>query len=117
MFPGCGAAGRVEAHHLVHRAKGGSHELQNLATLCKRHHHLVHEGGFTITTGEGGVTFVVHRPDGELVPAAPQLVGSRGCAGPSVSSARVPARLRSMTGTTGEGKAFTSAAPTSSTSN
>lgn len=104
VFPGCGASGRVEAHHLVHRAKGGSHDLQNLATLCKRHHHHVHEGGFTIETSDGGTTFDVHRPDGRLVPAAPELVDGHCSAQRQTTRTYGLERLRSMTGTTGTAK-------------
>lgn len=50
-FPGCGRQGTVEAHHLVHRAHGGDHRLENLVTLCRHHHHLVHEGGYQLSLG------------------------------------------------------------------
>ena len=68
QFPGCTAEGHVDAHHLVHRAHGGSHELANLISLCKRHHHLVHEGGFTLSTPDGGRTFEFASPDGRNIP-------------------------------------------------
>ena len=62
QFPGCGSTRRLHAHHVIHWADGGPTELDNLILLCHFHHHVVHEGGWSITgTGAGGFTF--HRPD------------------------------------------------------
>jgi hypothetical protein len=36
-------AGGVEVHHKLRRSQGGTHELDNLATLCAAHHRWVHE--------------------------------------------------------------------------
>jgi hypothetical protein len=56
-FPGCDNERWVDAHHIVHWAHGGETNLDNLILLCRHHHRLVHEGGFS-----------VHRkPDGELI--------------------------------------------------
>jgi Domain of unknown function (DUF222)/HNH endonuclease len=46
----------TNAHHLVHWAKGGSTDLDNLVLLCYRHHWLIHEGGWHLTRiAEGGM--------------------------------------------------------------
>ena len=34
----CGMAGRLEAHHVVELAKGGTNDLANLRTLCRGCH-------------------------------------------------------------------------------
>ncbi len=47
-FPGCTASRFVDAHHIRHWADGGETCMENLVLLCSRHHHLVHEGGFTL---------------------------------------------------------------------
>ena len=44
-FPGC-TARRCDAHHITHWCDGGRTSLDNLMLLCRRHHRLVHEGGF-----------------------------------------------------------------------
>jgi hypothetical protein len=44
-FPGCGCR-FTEPHHVIHWADGGPTELNNLVSLCRTHHHLLHEGGF-----------------------------------------------------------------------
>ena len=48
-WPGCERPGRYcEGHHLKHWAKGGETVLANLILLCRRHHFLVHEGGWEL---------------------------------------------------------------------
>ena len=69
QFPGC-TARRCDAHHLVHWADGGATALDNLALMCRRHHRLVHEGGYTVGRDPGGATTFI-RPNGVLVDALP----------------------------------------------
>ena len=38
----CGKAGRLEAHHVLHLASGGSNDLANLLTLCRGCHIAIH---------------------------------------------------------------------------
>lgn len=35
--------GKLEIHHLLARGRGGKHDLENLLTLCLRHHAWVTE--------------------------------------------------------------------------
>jgi hypothetical protein len=54
-------------HHVVPWERGGTSDLSNLVPLCEssRHHHLVHEGGWTLTmTPERVATWI--RPDGTV---------------------------------------------------
>jgi hypothetical protein len=45
--------------------------MDNLVLLCRRHHRLVHEGGFGVSLKQNGqVEFT--RPDGEAIPQAPE---------------------------------------------
>lgn len=54
-FPGCERAGRYcDGHHLRHWAAGGETNLDNLALLCRRHHFLVHEGGWELKGSVAG---------------------------------------------------------------
>jgi hypothetical protein len=46
-FPGCENR-HVDAHHVRHWARGGETALDNLVLLCRRHHRLVHEGGYAV---------------------------------------------------------------------
>ena len=69
-FPGCTCTRFVDAHHVRHWADGGETRMDNLVLLCRRHHRLVHEGGFGVTLDRTGqVAFT--RPDGEVLPPAP----------------------------------------------
>ena len=74
-FPGCGERRFVDAHHLRHWAHGGHTSLTNLVELCRHHHRLLHEGGYTVTGPPDRLVF--HRPDGRLVPVVPAQ--PRGC--------------------------------------
>jgi uncharacterized protein DUF222/HNH endonuclease len=53
-FPGCSARRFVDAHHIEHWADGGRTDLENLVQLCRRHHRLLHEGGYRITRPSSG---------------------------------------------------------------
>ena len=67
-FPGCDNRRFLDAHHLHHWARGGPTTLTNLVLLCRRHHQLVHEGGWHI---DQRARF--HDPRGHPLPAAPPL--------------------------------------------
>ncbi|MCH8060061.1 MAG: DUF222 domain-containing protein [Proteobacteria bacterium] len=53
-FPGCTNDRFVDGHHIQHWADGGATSLDNLVLLCRRHHHLVHEGGFACKKSKDG---------------------------------------------------------------
>jgi Domain of unknown function (DUF222)/HNH endonuclease len=69
-FPGCSRTRFVDAHHIHHWAHGGLTKLDNLVTLCRHHHRLVHEGGFSVVAHPGG-KLRFHRPDGRAIPVSP----------------------------------------------
>jgi hypothetical protein len=46
-FPGCGLR-FTEAHHVVHWSRGGETSIENCLLLCRHHHRLVHEEGWTV---------------------------------------------------------------------
>ena len=50
-------------HHLDPWARGGRTDLDRLAPLCEVHHHLVHEGGWTLDVTPGRIATWT-RPDG-----------------------------------------------------
>jgi hypothetical protein len=53
-FPGCTHRSFLDGHHIDHWADGGETGLDNLVQLCRRHHRLVHEGGFQCSRDENG---------------------------------------------------------------
>jgi hypothetical protein len=69
-FPGCNCTRFVDAHHVVHWADGGETNMDNLVLLCRRHHRLVHEGGFGVGCNSAGtITFTY--PDGREMATGP----------------------------------------------
>ena len=59
-FPGCSAR-HVDAHHITFWADGGPTDLDNLVLLCRHHHRLLHEGGYTAALVDNHPRF--YRPD------------------------------------------------------
>jgi hypothetical protein len=54
-FPGCDRPPEwTDGHHLRHRAHGGEMKASNLVLLCRRHHRLVHEGGWRLEWAADG---------------------------------------------------------------
>jgi hypothetical protein len=69
-FPGCTNRCAVDAHHIEHWAHGGPTSLENLVQLCRHHHRLLHEGGYSVE--RAGADFVFRRPDGRRLTAVPR---------------------------------------------
>ena len=73
-FPGCTHERFVDAHHIRHWANGGETSLDNLVLLCRRHHRLVHEGGFGLEKiTDGRIRFT--QPDGRVIEDHPRSPG------------------------------------------
>jgi hypothetical protein len=70
-YPGCQSR-RTDLHHIQYWANGGRTSLDNLISLCKRHHTLIHDRGHLIAAGPGS-TFTFHQPDGTVLPSSPAL--------------------------------------------
>jgi hypothetical protein len=69
-FPGCSCSRFVDAHHIHHWADGGETSMDNLLLLCRRHHRLLHEEGFSIDrSADGNINF--NSPDGTTIPPGP----------------------------------------------
>ncbi|GAC1365747.1 MAG: HNH endonuclease signature motif containing protein [Actinomycetota bacterium] len=74
-FPGCGSRRHLQAHHIQHWAEGGPTDAANLVMVCRRHHRLVHERGWSISLTQGSdLAFV--RPDGRPYLPGPPPMGS-----------------------------------------
>lgn len=55
VFPGCQQDRHLDAHHLVPWSEGGPTDIEGLALLCRRHHVIVHEGGFRLVVEPSAV--------------------------------------------------------------
>jgi hypothetical protein len=57
VVPGCRHATFVDVHHLRPRSEGGSHQAENLVTLCAAHHRAVHRGQLVVHSSPAGLAF------------------------------------------------------------
>jgi hypothetical protein len=71
-FPGCNQRRFLHAHHIDHWAHGGPTELANLVHLCRFHHRLVHEGGYTLERVGRPGRLCFRRPDGRRLSPVPE---------------------------------------------
>lgn len=69
-FPGCTHTRFVDGHHILHWADGGETRLDNLVSLCRQHHRLLHEGGYRVI--KDGAVFRFFRADGSEVQTLPR---------------------------------------------
>jgi hypothetical protein len=70
-FPGCCQTRHNDGHHIQYWVDGGETELDNLVTLCRFHHTLIHRELFKVRReDDGGFTFL--RANGSVVPQAPR---------------------------------------------
>ena len=69
-FPGCTHDRFLHGHHIQHWLHGGETSVDNLISLCTVHHHLVHEGGWTVSLDADGDS-VFHSPDGKSIEPEP----------------------------------------------
>jgi hypothetical protein len=58
-FPGCNQTHYTDSHHIKHWAQGGETSIENLVTLCRFHHGLLHKGpshkdGYQLARDESG---------------------------------------------------------------
>ncbi len=60
----------TDGHHIEHWVNGGATTTSNGCLLCNRHHHYVHEGGWTITGDANGELFFIS-PTGTALRSTP----------------------------------------------
>jgi hypothetical protein len=58
-------ATHLTPHHIVHWARGGETTLLNLVMICPFHHHLIHEGGWSVIL-DGKQLPLFFRPSGRV---------------------------------------------------
>jgi Domain of unknown function (DUF222) len=78
-YPGCESR-RVDLHHIKHWVNGGRTCLENLLSLCKYHHMLVHDRGCLIAAAPGG-DFTFYQADGTPISSSPPLPATDGAIG------------------------------------
>jgi hypothetical protein len=80
-FPGCTApVAWTDAHHWKSWYLGGETNIENLLSLCRFHHVIVHEGRWTLAWDRTNGAVYAYRPDGtpyELGPSLPHISPTR----------------------------------------
>ncbi len=69
-FPGCLFTEFTDVHHMRHWTKGGETNLDNLLTLCGRHHSAVHELGWNMA-GDANEVVTFTSPHGRAMESVP----------------------------------------------
>jgi hypothetical protein len=62
-MPGCRHADFVDLHHIQLREEGGTHDAENLITLCGAHHRACHHGRLRVT-GRSSTGLTFHHAEG-----------------------------------------------------
>ena len=63
-FPGCNMpAAFTDVHHIKHWIRGGPTDRDNCCLLCRRHHTMIHKGGWT-AVGNANNTVTFTGPEG-----------------------------------------------------
>jgi hypothetical protein len=73
-FPGCTHDRFLHGHHVRHWLHGGETSADNLVLLCSHHHHLVHEGGWSVERGEQGACQFVAPDEARVQDAVPTAI-------------------------------------------
>ncbi len=70
-IPGCAVKyDNCRLHHIDWWEHGGTTDLHNLLPVCERHHHCVHDKGWTLTLGPRR-QLRVETPDGQVMTTGP----------------------------------------------
>ena len=69
-FPGCNYTEFTNVHHIQHWVDGGLTNLDNLVTLCGRHHRAVHELGWAVS-GNADAVLTFTSPHGRMAHSVP----------------------------------------------
>jgi hypothetical protein len=84
---GCRSAKHLEAHHIVPRSEGGTHDPSLLALLCDAHHRQVHAGVLSVT-GNANERLEFRRADGTHVGEPARVTAATSPAASRAASSR-----------------------------
>ncbi|MCC6810472.1 MAG: DUF222 domain-containing protein [Deltaproteobacteria bacterium] len=87
-FPGCTNT-LTDGHHVEHWSKGGATTLENLVSLCRRHHRFVHEHGYCVKRDERGLIVFID-PRGQEIANTPPPLPAVTCVPPAAHEMPMP---------------------------
>jgi hypothetical protein len=77
-YPGCDRKiSWCEGHHIQHWEHGGPTNPDNIALLCTRHHHLIHQRGWTVRLEAASAELTVTNPYGHTTASHPNGLAAR----------------------------------------
>jgi Domain of unknown function (DUF222)/HNH endonuclease len=63
-YPGCSHPARWnDIHHIKYRRNGGDNDINNLVSMCRYHHRLIHRLGLALAWDTDGITLTIEWPD------------------------------------------------------
>ena len=78
-FPGCTNT-FTDGHHVEHWSRGGATTLENLVSLCRRHHRFVHEHGYALKRDANGLIMFKDPRGAPIANSPPALPDAQGTA-------------------------------------
>jgi len=88
LYPSCCQNHFTDAHHIKHWAEGGETSMENLVTLCRFHHGLLHKGEYRLHRDESGdLVFTNSRNEvitHSFFPQFPDNPGADDCLDPDI---------------------------------
>lgn len=66
----CVSFNHCQPHHVHWWRHGGPTDFANLLPLCRKHHHLAHEGGWLLSLGPNR-ELTITLPDGQIMRTGP----------------------------------------------
>jgi len=95
-YPGCTQTHYTDSHHIKHWAQGGETSMENLVTLCRFHHRLLHKGAYRLARDESG-DLVFSNSRNEMIsqsfyPQFPSDLHADACLDPKIDEHRVKSK-------------------------
>jgi hypothetical protein len=95
-YPGCTQNHYTDSHHIKHWAQGGETSMENLVTLCRFHHGLLHKGAYRLARDEAGdLVFTNSRNEAisqSFYPQFPSEAHADDCLDPRIDEHRVESK-------------------------
>lgn len=96
-YPSCTQKQHTDSHHIRHWADGGETKMDNLATLCRFHHGLLHKGEYRIHRDESDLVFTNSRNEVITSSFYPQFPGEQianDCLDPDINELNAVSKWR-----------------------
>jgi hypothetical protein len=96
-YPSCTQTRHTDSHHIKHWADGGETKMDNLVTLCRFHHGLLHKGEYRIHRDESDLVFTNSRNEvitSSFYPQFPGESNAKDCLDPHIDENTAASKWR-----------------------